>query len=257
MIAFCTCFALSFLAQEFDLYEEDAALINVGTVSHYRKSNLDGSHASRVSVYTEDERTLHSAKWTPGRAGITLVSAKMDWELFSVVEFESSRLGPGNNRQTVARLRYDPAKECLVIEAGSQKAETKVEHFPWHSYDFDFASLGATLPHRIDPEELLTFAIYDAGNGGLEFKGEVDLEYVGEESRGTRSCRKYRIDGEGLRQRGGHLWCDLEAGFLVAFEIDLPDEAGYTSNKLELLEIEPLSRESWDAQLKRWADGED
>jgi hypothetical protein len=58
------------------------------------------------------------------------------------------------------------------------------------------------------------------------------------------------LDGPGLEERGGAVWvAHGEDPHLVAFELDLPDEPGMTSGKLEWLRTETLTGEQWQERL--------
>ena len=134
----------------------------------------------------------------------------------------------------------------------SQKLDQTVtiEYYPWHSYDFDFASLNITLPHLLDPLAPFTFGVADFPNKreqapSFDFKGLVTVDFVSEEERYGALCHKYNIDGLGLENRGGTIWIDKSLRHIVDYEIDLPDEPGYESGKLCLKRIDHMSDESW------------
>ena len=81
-----------------------------------------------------------------------------------------------------------------------------------------------------------------------EPKGPVTLAFQGDEERGGRECRRYSIDGPGLEERGGTLWVARGSDpCIVAYEIDLPDEPGMDSGRLELVEVRRMGAEAWDA----------
>ncbi len=226
----------------------DAALADVGRVLHYRHSNVDGTRASRVSLYWAAPNRLESLKWSPGWKGSTLVVADMDWETFSVKGFETFQVAADGKRSSVARLETRDGE--LVAGGGSIRCE--IESLPWHSYDFDLASLNVSLRFFIDPTAPFTFAIADAIRSPtgvtFGFKGDVEMIFVGEEEREGLTCRKYSIEGPGFEFRGGHLWvAKSERPHFVDFEFDLPDEPGMTSGKLTLLESADLTTAEWQA----------
>jgi len=228
--------------------------VPVGTVFHYEKSNIDGSHKSTISVYVADKDRLESLKWHAGSAQSTLVVAEMDWTRFSASKLQSFSLVASKEPALKATLNYRPEEDRVVAAAAGQQWKVAVLQWPWHSYDFDFASLNLTLPHLKDPESPFTIGIADVvyKTDGAEFayKGAVECRYLGEETRYGTRCRKYHIDGKGLEQRGGHLWVDKAQQHLVDFEIALPDEPGFTSGKLRLLRTEKMNAEQWQ-QFKK------
>ena len=78
--------------------------------------------------------------------------------------------------------------------------------------------------------------------------------FAGEELRQGTLCRKYAIDGAGLENRGGVIWVSKKDGYFVEYQIDLPDEFGYTSGKLVLQKIEIVDTEAWRnfVEHRRW-----
>ena len=81
--------------------------INSGEVYFYKKSNQDGSHLHWVATYIGDQSHMESLKWMEGNFGATLVSANMDWETFSVQEFEGGRITPEGQKVIGARLKQE------------------------------------------------------------------------------------------------------------------------------------------------------
>ena len=221
-----------------------------GTVYHYDKSNIDGTHSSRIALYLSSRDEVESFKYHEGATEATLVKATMDWESFTVKRFESWRLsGPGDDvlRAILERVEGQPN---LAIQIGDQKLEIPILNWPWHSYDFDFASLGLTFRFLVNPDAPFTIGIADVNRGGegppFHDKGTVVIEPVGIENHHGTSCRVYTIDGPGLENRGGKIWVDEEAMHIVDYEIDLPDEPGFDSGKLLLRSIEKLTPEEWE-----------
>jgi hypothetical protein len=226
----------------------DAAKLEVGRVFQYEHSNIDGTHATRVSLYWAAENRLESLKWSVDWNEATLVVAEMDWKTFSVKSFETYRITEDGARKPLARL--DTIDNEIVAGLGGSELRCAVERLPWHSYDFDLSSLNVSLRFLADPEEPLVLGIADAGQGpagsAFLFKGDVELLYLEDEEREGRVCRKYSVDGPGLADRGGFLWAaKTERPYFVDFELDLPDEPGLTSGKLRFLSSEELGLDEW------------
>lgn len=235
-------------------FRYEPARVRPGAVLHYAKSNFDGTHASEIAVYVAAADRLESFKWNPGSATATLVTAELDWSRFSVRRFESWRLAAGE-RTLVAELTALPGGSRYVLSLGPARDTVRLERWPWHSYDFDLASLGATFSHLIEPSRPFTVWIADPAPGerGATFldKGPVTVAPVDEEVRNGVPARRYRIDGPGLEHRGGHLWVARDGGHLLGYEIDLPDEPGMTSGKLALTRTGTLSPAEWEAFQRR------
>ncbi len=221
----------------------------------YIKSNLDGSHASFVAVYMKDSDTIESFKWTEGNSLGTLVRAIMDWQRFSVSHFEGGRLSASGELDIRAQLAVaKETNEAKVQIAGAEPNSVTLKHFPWHSYDFDFASLGVVMSQKVARTPLIEFMIYDiaGGTNGPAFTemGKVSMKEDGVEEKFGYSCQRYRIDGPGLDERGGSIWFD-DQGRLVGFEIQKPDEPGFVSNKLRRIELLKLSVAEWETFKKQ------
>ena len=169
--------------------------------------------------------------------------------------FRNERIDEHGGRTLVAELETSSDRTRLVARVGGLESEAALERFPWHSYDFDLASLNVALRFLVDPEGETGFGIVDPvrGPGAPRFapKGDVVLAYEGPEDRKGLACRRYVLDGPGLEERGGSLWVAKGAeAFLVAFEIDLPDEPGMNSGRLEWLRNETLSAAEWEALVR-------
>lgn len=229
--------------------------IPIGRVQRYRKSNLDGSEPSEIALYLASESRIEALKWYAGEPAATLVVAEMDWEVCSVRAFRTFRLDEHGTRTLAAELETSADRKRLVAKVGGQEFSCALESFPWHSYDFDFSSLNVALRFLVAPAGETELAIVDPvyGPQGIQLvaKGPVVLAYQGEEERAGLTCGRYRIDGPGLEDRGGSLWAAKgDDAFLVAFEIDLPDEPGMSSGKLEWLRNETRSAEEWEAFVR-------
>ena len=225
--------------------------IEAGRVLRYRKSNLDGSNPSEITLYLASETRLESLKWHRGEPEATLVVAEMDWEVCSVQSFRTYHVDEHGQRLLQVELETSADRTRLVAKVGGLELACALEHFPWHSYDFDFASLNVALRFLIDPlgevELAIVDPVYGSNGPALAAKGSVVLAYEGEEERAGRSCRRYVLDGPGLEDRGGTLWASKgEDVFLVAFELDLPDEPGMNSGRLEWFQTETRSASEWE-----------
>ena len=230
---------------DFEGYRYQGAL-PVGRVYHYRKSNIDGTHASRVDLYMSSEKRIEAFKYSAGSSEGTLVIADMDWKTFSVGHFETAKVHANGERAFVGELNVKG--DTLHGKFGGGSFKLEVEQFPWHNYDFDFASLNVTFRHLADPEGVVWFGIIDrpVGGAGLANRGMVELAYLGEEEREKQLCRHYWIDGPGLYERGGDIWVRKgDDPVIVDYEIDLPDERPYKSGKMTLLGTEEMSAEAW------------
>jgi hypothetical protein len=88
-------------------------------------------------------------------------------------------------------------------------------------------------------------AVADGGSPTVRDFGPVRVAFAGRATRAGRPSRRYTIDGPSLEQRGGALWVDRDTGFLLGCEIQMPDEEGMVSGRLELLGTEPMTEAGW------------
>ena len=78
----------------------------------------------------------------------------------------------------------------------------------------------------------------------------MTVAYVGDELRQGVRCRKYKIDGAGLENRGGHIWVNKNKGYIEDMEIALPDNPDWQSFKFRLTAVQQMSREKWEVFMK-------
>jgi len=222
----------------------------VGTVYHYKKSNVDGSRPSHVDLYMASETRIEAFKYSDGHSQATLVVAEMDWKTFSVGRFETTKLYADGRQETVAILETKRGK--LHCKFGELSYEVEVKRFPWHTYDFDLASLNMSLRYLKKPKGVVLINMVDEVLGRMKDRGFVELLYLDDEQRGGVDCRHYNIDGPGLYDRGGELWVRKgDDPVIVDYEIDLPDESSMQSGKMVLMGTEKLTAEAWAAHKRQ------
>jgi len=225
----------------------------VGTVLHYVKTNVDGTRPEYVSQFVADADTLESFKFHPKSPPAGLVKASMDWKFFSARRLESWRVLGKGERKLFGTLTFDSAARRAEVSLPSVRSAAEsfdFKHVPVHLYNFDFASLNFALPHLADPKGSFRIGVADptfSETGPLaEYKGEVTVTYLGDEKRKNADVRKYRIDGAGLQNRGGHIWVNKKRGWIEDMEIALPDNPEWTSFKFRLLRVGRMTRAEWD-----------
>jgi hypothetical protein len=224
--------------------------VAVGNALHYKKSALDGSKPAYISVYVLDRDRLESFKWHDKSNAATLVQAQMDWQRFSVREFKSWHLERGRAPELQGTL--DANRDGTQLEVSFvQGGPVKIDRWPWHSYDFDFASLGVTLPHLRNPEADVIFwrtdVVFVGEDVGFAEIGGVRLHFEATEMRNERQLRRYSIGGAGLEHQYGKLWSDVRSGQMVEYQIPIGDEPGYKDVRLVLERIELMSATQWEA----------
>lgn len=237
-----------------DAFRFDSARVPVGRLYEYLKSNRDGTHASHVSLYVAALDRIESLKWTPGDTTATLVVALLDWQRFSVRRLESWSLTPGAAPRLRAALDTD-STGTGVRASFQPDSLLPIHRWPWHSYDFDFASLNLTLVHLIAPEAPFSFeradVIYGVAWPPFVDIGPVHVRFVRREQRRGHATRRYALEGTGLLGHHGVLWAAVDGAHVVEFELPFPDEPGYTDVRLQLRGVQSLARDAWEEYKRR------
>lgn len=230
-------------------YQWPASFGDVHTVYEYKKSNWDGTHASTIFLYVADSNKLESFKWAKGDKVATLVSAEIDWNIFSVKQFTNHRLRSAQAPELVAVLKMDGEKK-IQIEVGEWRDSLILTELPWQSYDFDFAGLGFTWRALKDKKAPFYFHIADAGmvNGNVAFvnKGRVNVQFIGTEMINNKECLKYTVNGAGLENKGGHIWINETTFMIEQYKIELPDEPGFVNGMLQLTNSYKMTTAEWE-----------
>jgi len=230
----------------------------VGTVLHYVKTNIDGSYPEYVSQYIAAPDVMESFKFHPKGARAGLVIAAMDWQNFSAKSLKSWQVFAKAERRLFGTIFFDGAARRAEVSIPALKKDTEfvaLLHFPVHLYNFDFGSLNFAFPHLRKPKKDFVIGVADPTfkpDGALvEYKGEVTVSYAAEEKRQNVQTRKYKIDGAGLKNRGGFIWVNKQHGWIEDMEIALPDNPDWTSFKFKLLKVEKMSRDEWEDFMKK------
>src|SRR4026207_628624 len=87
-----------------DAFTYRPELIEIGTVYHYIKSNIDGSYPARIVIYIRDNDHLEVLKFEAHGRDAAYVTAHMDWRTFSADRLESRIITPDGVRRPQASL---------------------------------------------------------------------------------------------------------------------------------------------------------
>jgi hypothetical protein len=218
-------------------------------VFNYLKSNIDGSHDGEISVFVADGTRIESLKkWATADHRATLVIAEMDWPRFSVRRFQAWELTC--NEPPTPKATLQASDDGTEIATSILDRPVRVSHWPWHSYDFDFASLSLVLPHLRDPRAAFVFWRTDfifSDPPSFGELGEVRMAFERSETRNGKATRRYSIAGPGLGGTSGKWWSDAKTGVLIEFEIPIPDEPGYKDVRVRLQSSEHMTTDEWAA----------
>jgi hypothetical protein len=254
-LAFCLLLGVRASAQEdVKKFRYQPKKISVGTVYHYVKTNIDGTHPEQISIYVAAPDRIESFKFHPQGERAGLVIATMDWTNFSVKRLQSWQVFAGGEKKLFATLTYTNGEATVSIPAtGKPDEKTAIKHLPFHVYNFDLASLNFAFRHLVNPHATFTIGIADPTfkeSPLFAYKGEVQIEYVSEEQRNGALCRKYKIDGRGLENRGGFIWVNKAKEHVEDMEIALPDNPDWQTFKFLLKRIEQMAPAQWETFIK-------
>jgi hypothetical protein len=235
-----------------DKFDKPVKFTDLNTVYEYRKSNWDGTHASSVFLYVADSNKLESFKWWQGDEEATLVTARIDWKIFSVTRFENYKLRKGQSPQFIAKLS---GQKKLDIEVMGVQDSLFITELPWHSYDFDFAGLSFIWRALKNKKEPFWFHIADVAmvNQQPKFvnKGRVGVTFKGYEKINNKNCLKYFANGIGLENKGGHIWVNSENYMIEQYKVELADEPGFQNGMMQLIKTFSLSSVEWERFKKQ------
>ena len=97
--------------------------VAVETAYVYEKPNVDGSHKSDIAQYVSSKDSLEAFKWTACESEATLVTAKMDWNCFSVRELSPGKIRADGERTQVAILDQAEDSDQMTV-AGSLRSHS-------------------------------------------------------------------------------------------------------------------------------------
>ena len=246
-------FSLCSLAEaQVDKFQYSPEKIKTGVVYHYVKTNIDGTNPENISVYVASTNTLEVFKFHEPGTQAGYVIAEMDWKNFHAGKLMSYGVFSATEELLAAQLNFLTDQKKMEVEIPAQDRPKEVVEFnyvPTHIYNFDFSSLNFAFRHLKNPTEAFVIGVADPTfqqeGPSVRYRGEAKIEFVGEEKRNGVDCRKYKISGAGLENRGGFIWVNKAGGYFEDAEIDLPDNPNWTSFKFNLKKAENKTAEEW------------
>ena len=231
--------------------------IVTGVVYHYLKTNIDGTNPEHISIRIAGKDRIDSFKFHPKGTRAGLVIATMDWSIFSVKRLESWQVYKDKEKVLAATLVYLPESKAVAVSLPFMNRPTEnvaIPFLPFHVYNFDFASLNFTFPHLINPKKSFKIGVSDPTfkdeGPAFRYRGEVDITYLADEMRGGVPCRKYRVDGQGLENKGGFIWVSKRSGYFQDVEIQLADNPNWQTFKFELQKVQRMNDAEWESFMK-------
>jgi hypothetical protein len=221
--------------------------IEVGTVYHYTKSNLDGSKPITVSIFVAAKDRLEVMKSEEGLTDSAHVIAEMDWSTFSATNLDAGVILKDGSREPRARLRLSAKDNSVFVKVGGAEKTVAVGHYPFHIYNFDFVSLNFILRHLLDPKAGFEIGVGDPtfDENIFAYKGKASFQYAGDERLHGIECRKYRVTGEAFGGKEGAVWVNKKGGYAESIEIPVRDNPDWKDFKMELKAIQKMSPDQW------------
>ena len=241
---------MSQIAFSIDQFSYHPELIEAGTVYHYIKSNIDGSFPARIVIYIRENDQLEVLKFEEHGMDAALVKAHMDWEVFSAIRLDSWVLTPDGNCRPQASLSSFRKDSTFTISWQGRSEVVNVGHFPVHLYNFDFISLNYILRHWNNPKGEVSVGVLQPNfdpdpDTMMKYDGTVVIQYLEDGDRNEQPCRKYSIDGEGLKGHRGMMWVNREKGIIEDIEIPIPDNPDWVDFKFKFISDEKMNPGQW------------
>jgi hypothetical protein len=227
-------------------YQEDR--IEVGTVYNFEISNSDRSYIKKVSLYTADTNKIEAFKIYPGSSSTVLVSAEIDWELFSIKTIEQIEIAEDLSRKSTIEMHWldDPGNSYLM----NNEDEIPVGHFPASNHGFDFSDLNFVFRHLVDPKSDIEVGILAPVQKMFSFDfaytGKMLITFEGEDTYNDNECYRYSLSGKGIGEREGYILVNKDLGHFEYMELDANYHPEMDYFRYELLDVVTMSPEEWE-----------
>jgi len=224
--------------------------IAVGTVYHYVKTNVDGTQPENISLYIVSRDRIESFKFHEKGTRAGLVTADLDLTNFVARKLESRQVFAKDDRKLFATLELSADGKSVIVSIPTAKPEpeiTKIDHLPFHLYNFDLASLNLSFPHLADPKKPFTVGILDPTfkpDPLVAYKGEMTVTYEKEEQRNGVKTRRYSAEGTGIGGKGT-IWVNKKLGHIEDMEFDVANNPDWKTFKLKLNKTEKMTADQW------------
>lgn len=234
--------------------------VETGMLYTYIRSDLAGEKTGSVLVYVPDRKRVEILRVTPGQDVGQLLVGEMDWDTYSLRQFELWREGRDGGRTRQATGTFSEDSLAFTVEdpglyrgaAGAASFVLPLTQVPVHLYSFDFVTLGLALRHLAEPMGSADFGVLSenpgVGPGSPNFLvpgGKATVAFVEEVDRDGIPCVKYRISGPALGDQEGLLWLHKDKGYLQDAEVPLRSSADWPDLKITLRSAEKVSEGDW------------
>lgn len=220
------------------------------TLSHYLRTNGDGSMAETIVHFFPSDREVSVYKWSAKCTQAAYVTATMGGSPLEPVQLVAGKVGRDGGQDAFGVLNLDDEARRLEIEVslGGQALSESIDAgpAPWMLYDYDLADLHAMLRHRPEGGDFTVSMrmIWTEGPPFFRSLGRVAFRDEGVE----QGVRRYRATGsDGL---DGTLEVDARSGQLRRASFNQPNHAGYEDYLLTLIRSQIGGQDAWERLLE-------
>lgn len=237
------------------IYRYSESRDHVGRIYHYLRSNWDGSLPEHIHVFHKAKNKVEVYKMVQKCTGAALVTADLDYEIWSATRLVGGRLGRDADQIAFATLTLDqsaPRLDAVVnLPDRTFTRSLDLKSLPWRLYDFDFAEFTVFSQHlkNYRRDFSVEMAVVVADPDAEEFlkpMGEAKAIAQGRDE--TRGVYRFALAGDAF-SAGGTLLLDAEDGHVVEVESAVPNHAEYEDFKLTLLDVNDGGESGWRALL--------
>ena len=242
------------------LFKYKGGKIETGMLYTYVRSDLAGTKEGSVLVYVSDKKRVEILRVNPGEGAGRLFTGEMNWDTFTLRQFEIWREGSDGAKTRQATGSFSNDALTMTIEdpalyrgaAGAATFSVPLVQLPAHIYSLDFVTLGLVLRHFADPTATADIGVLtenrkvgpDSPNLFVS-AGKATVAFEEDVSRDGISCSKYRIAGPALGDQEGYIWLHKEKGYLQDAEIPVPPSPDWPDVKITLRSAEKISEADW------------
>jgi hypothetical protein len=239
------------------------AKVEAGMLYSYVRSNLEGTKEGSVLVYVPDKKRVEIFRVTPGVDFGQLLVGEMNWDTYTLKQFELWKEGKdgGRTRQATGAFANDMftmSVEDPALYRGAAGATTftiPLVQVPTHIYSLDFVTLGLALRHFADGKGSADVGVLvenlkvgPASPNFLVSAGTANVAFVEEVDRDGIACLKFRIAGPALGDQEGLLWLNKDKGYIQDAEVPVPSSADWPDVKLTFRSAEKIAESDWTAR---------
>lgn len=225
-------------------FEYQADKVEVGTTYHFTISNKDGSYHKNIALHVVDTNRIESFKLYKGADKTFVVSADMDWNLFSIQNIQQVEMKEDLVKKTTINIDLKGRPENAY--SINNTIEVPVGLFPAFNHGYDFSDLNFAFRHIKNPESDIKVGIIAPVGNTFAYTGAMIMSYKGVENYNNRPCYKYELGGTGISEREGYLLVNKDAGHFEYMELDANYHPQMDYFRYELLSISTMNKEEWD-----------